>query len=124
MAPALHQQGVVVISMPFFAFLAPAPGSQGSGALVVVAVQILALIGIFWFLLLRPQRQQQQKHADMLKALKRGDEIVTSGGIVGRIVHLKENLVTIESGDSRLVVERERIAKVVVAEQPAEPAAK
>lgn len=112
------------MSMPFFAFLTPAPNSQGSGALVVVAVQILALIGIFWFLLLRPQRQQQQKHADMLKGLKRGDEVATSGGIVGRIIHLKENLVTIESGDSRLVVERERIAKVMAAEATAEPAAK
>lgn len=113
-----------MIQMPFFAYLAPAPGSQGSGALVVVGIQIAALIAIFWFLLLRPQRQQQQKHAEMLKGLKRGDEIVTTGGIVGRVIHLKEHLVTIESGESRLVIERERIAKVVVPEATPEPAAK
>ncbi|HEY2804437.1 MAG TPA: preprotein translocase subunit YajC [Gemmatimonadales bacterium] len=110
--------------MPVFAFLAPAPGSGGSSALVVVALQIAALIGIFWFLLLRPQRQQQAKHAEMLKGLKRGDEVVTTGGIVGRVIHLKETLITIESGESRLVVERERIAKVNVPQAAPEPAAK
>lgn len=105
-----------MIHPPTFAFLAPPPGQQGSGTLMVVFIQIAALIAIFWFLLLRPQRQQQKKHEEMLKAVKRGDEIVTSGGIVGRVIHIKEQRVTIESGESRLVIERERIAKVLSAE--------
>ena len=112
-----------MIHPPILAFLAPAPG-QGSNALFVVFVQIAALVAIFWFLLLRPQRQQQQKHQEMLKAIKKGDEVVTGGGIVGRIVHIKDDRVTIESGDSRLVVERDRITKVVTAEAAEEPAAK
>ncbi len=107
-----------------FAFLAPPPGQQGGGALMVVFLQIGALIAIFWFLLIRPQRQQQKQHAEMLKALKKGDEIVTGGGIVGRVVHLKDDRVTIESGESRLVVERERITKVIVPQPAPEPAAK
>jgi len=80
--------------------------------MVIVVVQIAALIAIFWFLLIRPQRQQAKQHEALLKGLKKGDEVVTSGGIVGRIVHLKDDRVTIESGESRLVVERARIAAV------------
>jgi preprotein translocase subunit YajC len=108
---------------PFLAFLAPPPGQQGSGAIVVVVVQIAALLAIFWFLLLRPQRQQQKTHAAMLAGMKKGDEIVTSGGIVGRVVHIKDDRVTIESGESRLVIERDKVARVVTA-PAAEPAAK
>lgn len=107
-----------------YAFLSPQPGQQGSGALMVVVLQIAALVGIFWFLLIRPQRQQQKKHQEMLKAMKKGDEVVTGGGIVGRIVHLKEDRVTIESAESRLIVERERIVRVISPEAAAEPAAK
>jgi preprotein translocase subunit YajC len=106
-----------------FSFLAPSPGQQGSGAMMIVVIQIGALLAIFWFLLIRPQRQQAKQHEEMLKGLKRGDEIVTSGGIVGRVVHLKDDRVTIESGESRLVIERERVAKVLTT-PAAEPAAK
>ena len=113
-----------MIHPSILAFLAPSGSSQGSGALMVVFLQIGALIAIFWFLLIRPQRQQQSQHQEMLKGLKRGDEVITSGGIVGRVIHIKEERVTIESGESRLIVERERITKVVVPEAASEPAAK
>jgi len=100
-----------VIHSPVLAFLAPS-GQQGGGTMIFV-IQIVALLAIFWFLLLRPQRQQQKHHEELLKGLKRGDEVVTSGGIIGRIVHIKDDRITIESGESRLVVERARIASVV-----------
>jgi preprotein translocase subunit YajC len=73
----------------------------------------VAFIAIFYFILIRPQRQQAKKHEELLKGLKKGDEIVTSGGIVGEVIHVKENLLTIKSGEAKLVVERERVAKVV-----------
>jgi preprotein translocase subunit YajC len=92
--------------------------------MVVVVVQIAALLAIFYFLLIRPQRQQAKQHETMLKGIKKGDEIVTTGGIVGRVVHVKDDRMTIESGESRLVIERERIAKVLTAPSTAEPAAK
>jgi len=92
--------------------------------MVVVVVQIAALLGIFWFLLIRPQRLQAKQHEEMLKGLKRGDEVVTTGGIVGRIIHLKDDRLTIESGESRLVIERERVAKILTATPAPEPAAK
>jgi preprotein translocase subunit YajC len=106
-----------------FSYLAPPPGQQGSGAMMIVVIQIGALLAIFWFLLIRPQRLQAKQHEALLKGLKRGDEIVTSGGIVGKVVHIKDDRVTIESGEARLVIERERVAKVLTA-PAAEPAAK
>jgi preprotein translocase subunit YajC len=106
------------VRFPIWAMVAP--GQQGSGAITVLVLQVAALIAIFYFILIRPQRQQQKRHDEMLKQIKRGDEIVTAGGIVGEVVHVKENRVTIKSGESRLVIDRERIAKVVGA--TAEPA--
>ncbi len=100
-----------MIHLPVAAMLAPS-GQQSGSTLVIFLVQIAAFIAIFYFILIRPQRQQAKKHEAMLKELKRGDEIVTSGGIVGEVVHVKDNLLTIRSGEAKLVVERERVAKV------------
>ncbi len=110
-----------MIHFPAFAMLAPS-GQQSGSALFIFLIQIVAFIGIFYFILIRPQRQQAKKHEELLKGVKKGDEVVTSGGIVGEVVHVKENLVTIKSGEAKLVVERERIAKVTTrtAAAPAE----
>jgi preprotein translocase subunit YajC len=88
------------------------------------AVQFILIIAIIYFVMIRPQQRQRQKHETALKALKRGDEVVTAGGIVGEVIHIKETTkdgganrlddrVTIKSGESRLVVERGRIARIV-----------
>ena len=97
--------------LPIFAMLAPS-GQQSGSALFIFLLQIVAFVAIFYFILIRPQRQQAKKHEELLKGVKRGDEIVTAGGIVGEVVHVKDNLVTIKSGEAKLVVERERIVKV------------
>ena len=111
-----------MIHPPVLPFLAPTPG-QGSGAMIVVVVQIAALVAIFWFLLIRPQRQQQKQHEELLKGLKKGDEVVTSGGIIGLVIHLKDDRLTIESGEARLVVDRAKVASVI-APKTEEPAAR
>ena len=83
-----------------------------SGGLTVLMFQI-ALIGlVFYFLIIRPQGQARKKHAELLGALKKGDDITTSGGIIGRVKELKDDRITIESGSSTLVVERGRIIRV------------
>jgi preprotein translocase subunit YajC len=97
-------------------------GQQGSGAISMFVLQIAAFIAIFYFILFRPQRQQQKRHEELLKQVKRGDEIVTSGGLVGEVVHVKDDLVTIKSGEARLVVERRAIARITTATAK-EPAA-
>lgn len=84
----------------------------------MMVVQFAAIIGIFYFLLIRPQRKAQQRHKALLSELKRGDQVMTEGGILGEVVHLAEEKITIKSGDTRLVVVRGKIARVLNA--PAE----
>ncbi len=101
-----------MISSPILAYLAPAPGSAGGMGTIIFIGQIALIFVIFWFLLIRPQRQQQRQHEAMLKALKKGDEVVTAGGIVGEVVHIKDDRVTVKSGESRFVIERDKIGRV------------
>jgi preprotein translocase subunit YajC len=88
-----------------------------------IVVQFALIIGIIYFIMIRPQQRQRKKHEELLNALKRGDEIVTAGGIVGEVIHIRETTtegggtraddrITIKSGESRLVVERGRIARI------------
>jgi preprotein translocase subunit YajC len=80
---------------------------------MAVLVQLVLIIGIFYFLFVLPQRREAKRLREMLAALRPGQEVVTAGGVIGEIIHLKEDRVTLRSGDARLVVERARIVRVV-----------
>lgn len=90
-----------------------APSGNTGGGMAVFLVQMLAIFAIFYFLIIRPKVQQEKKHRERLEQIKRGDKIVTSGGIVGEVVHIKDNQLTVKSGESRLVVQRERVADIL-----------
>jgi preprotein translocase subunit YajC len=107
----------------------------GSGSLMPLLVQFALIIGIIYFIMVRPQQKQRQKHESALKALKRGDEVVTAGGIIGEVIHIREtskdgggnrldDRVTIKSGESRLIVERGKIARINGAASAAESSSK
>jgi len=92
---------------------------QGGGSalgLPVLLFQILAIGVVFYFLIIRPQGQARKKHAEMLSALKKGDDVLTAGGIVGIVKDIKEKdgetRVMVESGTATVVVERSRIVRV------------
>lgn len=91
---------------------APQAGGGTSPGLVLM-IQLIAIVAIFWFLLIRPQRKAAQRHRELLDSLKRGDEVVTEGGLIGEIVHLKDDRITIKTGDTRVVVARPKIARVL-----------
>jgi preprotein translocase subunit YajC len=81
-------------------------------------VLLLAMFGFMYFLLVRPQRQQQRKHADLLASLKPGDEVVTAGGIYGEVVQLDAERVMLEiDEDVRIAVARRAITSVVPPEE-------
>jgi len=87
---------------------------------MIFLMQMVAIFAIFYFLLIRPQRKEQDRHRTMIAELKKGDEVVTNGGIIGTVVHVQEDRLTIKTGENtRLVVERARIARVVTGEEPA-----
>ena len=96
-----------------FALLFAPSGQSAGGGLTVFLFQIAALVGIFYFMLIRPQRRQQEKHRQLLASLQRGDRVVTSGGILGEVVHLKDEEVTMKSGESRFIVQRANIANIL-----------
>jgi preprotein translocase subunit YajC len=87
-------------------------GANPAGTLFMMA----GFVAIFYFLFIRPQRRQQHQHQAMVAALEKGDEVVTAGGIIGTVVHLKEDRVTIKSGETRVEVERSKIGQVRKAE--------
>jgi preprotein translocase subunit YajC len=79
---------------------------------------LLAMFAIFYVLLIRPQRQQQRKHAELLNQLKVGDEVVTVGGIYGEVVQLDTERVMLEIDDDvRIAVARRAITTVVPPEE-------
>ena len=89
------------------------PREGGNGGMIVL-MQFVAIGFIFYFLLIRPQRKEQQRHRQMIEELKKGDEIITAGGIIGTVVHTQDDRLTIKSGENtRIVVQRARIAQVL-----------
>jgi preprotein translocase subunit YajC len=88
-----------------------APDMPGGG-LSLLLFQIVAIGLVFYFLILRPQSQARKKHEELLKNVKKGDEVTTAGGIIGKVKDVKEDRVTIESGSATLVIERARIIRV------------
>jgi len=64
---------------------------------------LILLFGIFYFLIIRPQQKQQKEHQAMLEALKKGDKILTTGGIYAGIVKVEEDFIKIKLNDTTIV---------------------
>src|SRR5688572_11302172 len=87
---------------------------EGGNAGAIFIIQMLLIFGIFYFLLIRPQSKERQRHEQMLQKVKKGDEIVMNGGIIGKVVHVEEKRLTLKTGDNtRITVDRTRIAAVL-----------
>jgi preprotein translocase subunit YajC len=71
-----------------------APG--GGGSPLTQFVPLIAIFAIFYFLVLRPQSKKAKDHQKMLSELKKGDDVATQGGIIGRITGIKDNEVTLQ----------------------------
>jgi len=96
-------------------------GAQGGG--FAALVPLLLMFAIFYFLLIRPQQKKQKKQREVLAALKRGDMVVTSGGLHGKITGLTERVITLEIAEKiRVKVGRGYIAGM--ASQEPEPSKK
>ena len=89
-----------------------APSGQGGPGIGAFVIQIGLFIAIFYFLLIRPQRRQAAQHKELLASLQRGDQVVTSSGIVGEVIHIKDDQVTIRSGEAKFVILRSGVASI------------
>ena len=90
---------------------APGGSSQNSEVVLAYLVPMVLLFGILYFVQVRPQVKKARDHQKMLNALKRNDEVVTTGGLLGRVVELGDKVVTLEIAQGvRVGVERPQIA--------------
>ncbi|MEA1885648.1 MAG: preprotein translocase subunit YajC [Bacteroidota bacterium] len=78
------------------------PAPEGQNPLVTFLPLILVFV-IFYFFMIRPQVRKQKEMSNFRRSLKKGDKIVTSGGIYGRITDVKDNAVTVDVGDNILL---------------------
>lgn len=103
--------------------------SQGNAALQQVFMFGMIFV-IFYFFMIMPQQKTRKQHEQRVNELKRGDEVVTVGGLVGEVVHIKETVqdgapvktmedrITIKTAESRVIIERRSIARVLTATTP------
>ncbi|MFQ5835194.1 MAG: preprotein translocase subunit YajC [bacterium] len=88
-------------------------GAPGAGGMITTLMPLVLIFVIFYFLLILPQRRKQKEHREMVRNLKKGDKIVTTGGIYGTITRLKKNYVEIEAANQvRLRVQRSCISQL------------
>ena len=92
------------------ASLTAAPGGSGAGSLGMILMMV-GLLVVFYFFGIRPQKKQEKAQNDMRNALKVGDEITTIGGIIGKIISIKEETIMIETGHDRTKI---RLLKTAV----------
>lgn len=77
-------------------------------------VGMMAIFGLmFYFVLIRPQQRKAREHAQLLETVKTGDKVVTSSGILGVVVGVKDKHVSIRSADSKLEIQKSAIAEVI-----------
>ena len=104
--------------MNFFEFLIPSAHAQAAGAPQGGGMGMLLfpiiLIGVMYFLMIRPQMKRAKEHKGRLDKLSKGDEVITSGGIAGVITDIGENFITVEVADNvRLRVQKAAVGNVL-----------
>jgi preprotein translocase subunit YajC len=98
---------------------------EGGAAGFASFIPLILMFVIFYFLLIRPQQKRSKEHRGMIDNLKKGDRIVTSGGLHGRITGLDETTLTVEIADKvRVKVSRPNVAAKIQSAPPAAPEAK
>ena len=95
-------------------------GAQGGGDFFVSLMPLILIFVVFYFLLIRPQQKKMKDHRAMIDALKRGDQILTSGGIVGKITKVDDAMLTVEiAKDVQVKIARGTVSELMSKPQPA-----
>ena len=87
---------------------------EGQGNIFASLLPLIVLFAIFYFLIIRPQQKQAKEHKAMLAALKKGDKIITTGGLICEIIKPEEDFIKVKLNDDTIVkIAREYVAKMV-----------
>ena len=91
----------------------PSAGMNNWASILTMVVPLALMIVVFYFLLIRPEKKRAKKEKDMRENLQVADEVVTIGGIIGRVLSIQEDTVVVETGSDR---NRIRVLKTAIAE--------
>lgn len=99
---------------------AQAAGAPGTGDFIGMILPLVLIMGVFYFLLIRPQQRKAREHQDMLKKVAKGDTVITAGGFIGKVIKVvDDNELQVEIGDNvRVRVLRSGIADVRAKGEP------
>jgi preprotein translocase subunit YajC len=81
------------------AYASGAADAAGAGSMMSFVVPMIFMVVIFYFLLIRPQQKKAKEHKALLDNLKKGDRIITSGGIIGTLINIDDQIVNVEIAD-------------------------
>ena len=96
-----------------YAQTAPAPAAGGTESTLITLAPLVLMFVVLYFIMIRPQMKKQKEHKAMIEALAKGDEVVTAGGLLGKVSKLGEQFVSIEAGNGELMVQRTAIVQVL-----------
>lgn len=100
--------------MDFFISAAHAQEGPAGGGMIEFLIMIAIFFAIMYFLIIRPQSKRAKEHRTMVESLSKGDEVVTSGGLLGKITKVDENFIRVELADGvNVIVQRQSISAVM-----------
>ncbi len=100
-------------------------GGGGTGSLIAQFFPLILIFIIFWFLLIRPQQKKAKAHRQLVANLKKGDDVLTDGGIRGTIQKVADDQVTLEIAPKVPIrIQRSRISEIIKVSKEIEPKAK
>ena len=104
-------------------FLEAATTSTGASGMSML-IMVVIMFAVFYFFVIRPENKKKKKTEEMRNALSLGDEIITIGGMIGKIVQITEDTITFETGEDRVRIQTKKWAISTTAKMEAEEAKK
>jgi preprotein translocase subunit YajC len=93
--------------------MSPPPGEgQASAPFIVQMFPLILMVVVFYFIFIRPQQRKAREHQSLLKTIKPGDRVLTSGGIVGVIITVKEKTVSLRSADTKIEILKDAVTSI------------
>ena len=95
-------------------------GAGGEPDILTSMAPLILMFAVFYFLLIRPQQKRAKQHKEMIQSLRKGDEVITSGGLCGRVVDTQEETVTLDLGKTEVTIIRSAVSSMATVPMPKE----
>ena len=103
----------VNLMFPFISVAYAQSSDSASGSAFFQFIPLILILGVFWFLIIRPQQKKQKEHQRMVDSLRKGDKVVTNGGIFGTIVKVGDDRLTLEIASKiQIQLERHQVSRM------------